>query len=146
MKTHNNKFVNKNINRRTFVKGLAMSAMLGTTLNANMSQKKHLDFSQKYLDGEDFDLTYTHQSVNITGSNSIATAINGSIPAPILRFRENQKVKIKVSNKMNEDTSIHWHGLILPSEQDGVPFVSNGFSGIKPNRFLLKKVGNKLLC
>jgi len=57
-------------------------------------------------------------------------AINGQVPAPVLRFREGEEVAINVTNRLNEHTSIHWHGLILPSSQDGVPGVSDGFQGI----------------
>jgi len=84
------------------------------------------------LRGNSFDLTYEKTPVNFTGSSKMATAINKSLPAPILRFKEGERVKLRVHNKMDVDTSIHWHGLILPSEQDGVPGISTGFKGIAP--------------
>ena len=69
--------------------------------------------------------------VNIGGSAVRKLAINGSIPGPELRFREGEEVVISVTNRLDEDTSIHWHGLLLPGEMDGVPG-ANGFPGIKP--------------
>jgi len=59
-----------------------------------------------------------------------AVTVNGSVPAPLLRFKEGQTVKLNVVNHLQEDTSIHWHGIILPFEMDGVPGVS--FADIKP--------------
>ncbi|MEB3160845.1 MAG: multicopper oxidase domain-containing protein, partial [Synechocystis sp.] len=59
-----------------------------------------------------------------------AVTVNGSVPAPLLRFKEGQTVKLKVVNHLKEDTSIHWHGIILPFDMDGVPGVS--FAGIRP--------------
>jgi CopA family copper-resistance protein len=69
----------------------------------------------------------TNFSVN--GRTGHAIAINGTIPAPLLRFREGENVRIVVQNHLDEDTSIHWHGLIVPFQMDGVPGVS--FPGIK---------------
>ncbi|MEH6669621.1 copper resistance system multicopper oxidase [Halopseudomonas sp.] len=55
---------------------------------------------------------------------------NGKSPGPVMRFKEGEEVSIKVTNNLDEMTSIHWHGLILPYKQDGVPGIS--FAGIKP--------------
>ena len=52
--------------------------------------------------------------------------------APPLRWREGDTITLNVTNHLAEDTSIHWHGIILPSSQDGVPHISDGFSGIRP--------------
>lgn len=68
--------------------------------------------------------------VNFTGKARVATAINGSIPAPTLRWREGDTVTIRVTNRLREATSIHWHGMILPFQMDGVPGIS--FAGIPP--------------
>jgi CopA family copper-resistance protein len=84
------------------------------------------------LKGSRFDLTYSPTPVNFTGKDRFATAINGSVPAPVLRWREGDTVTLNVTNSLAEDTSIHWHGIILPSSQDGVPNISDGFNGIKP--------------
>lgn len=77
-----------------------------------------------------FDLAIEHRTANITGRDRPAIAVNGTIPGPVLRFREGEEVIINVANRLNEHTSVHWHGLILPSGQDGVPGISNGFQGI----------------
>lgn len=78
----------------------------------------------------EFSLVIEHVMTNITGRSRPAIAVNGQIPSPLLRFREGEEVIINVANRLREHTSIHWHGLILPSSQDGVPGVSDGFQGI----------------
>ena len=75
-------------------------------------------------------MTIGYQPVNFTGKARVATAVNGSVPAPILRWREGDRVTLRVKNNLAVDSSIHWHGLILPTEMDGVPGLS--FGGIKP--------------
>jgi CopA family copper-resistance protein len=69
-------------------------------------------------------------SFSAEGRTANAIALNGSIPGPLLRLREGQEAVIRVTNHLDEITSIHWHGLILPPEMDGVPGVS--FAGIQP--------------
>ncbi len=69
-------------------------------------------------------------AVNFTGAPRQAMAINGSIPAPLLRFREGEEVEIHVTNNLAVDSSVHWHGFILPNAMDGVPDMT--FPGIKP--------------
>jgi L-ascorbate oxidase len=78
-----------------------------------------------------YNLSIGEKTVNITGSDRTGMAINGTIPGPVLRFKEGEDLTINVTNTMDVDTSIHWHGLILPFEQDGVPGIS--FDGIKPD-------------
>ena len=68
--------------------------------------------------------------MNFTGSTKIAQTINGSIPGPLLRWREGDTVTLRVANQLDEDTSIHWHGIVLPADMDGVPGLS--FHGIRP--------------
>ena len=84
------------------------------------------------LSGTEFDLVIEEKPVNFTGKDRFATAINGSVPAPVLRWKEGDTVTLNVTNNLAEDTSIHWHGIILPSSQDGVPNISDGFKGIPP--------------
>jgi CopA family copper-resistance protein len=84
------------------------------------------------LKGNIFNLNIGEQSVNFTGTQRKATTVNNSLPAPLLRFKEGDDIVLHVTNHLNEPTSIHWHGLILPSEMDGVPNISNDFYGIKP--------------
>lgn len=71
-----------------------------------------------------YDLTVTDTVVNYTGKERTAIAINGQLPAPTLYFTEGDTAEIHVHNKMHHETSIHWHGLILPNEQDGVPYLT----------------------
>ncbi|RSV55667.1 copper resistance system multicopper oxidase, partial [Sphingomonas koreensis] len=80
--------------------------------------------------GEDITLTIARQSMTIDGRKFRAIGLNGTVPAPLIRLREGQRVRLNVINQLEEDSSIHWHGLILPANMDGVPGVS--FPGIKP--------------
>ncbi|MBM2827722.1 MAG: copper resistance protein CopA [Actinobacteria bacterium] len=81
-------------------------------------------------DGTVIDLTIRKRTFDIAGKNAMATTIDGSVPGPLVRLREGQTAVIRVTNRLEEDTSIHWHGIILPADMDGVPGVS--FPGIKP--------------
>jgi CopA family copper-resistance protein len=86
--------------------------------------------TQEILHGTSFDLSIGETAINFTGSPRIAQTINGSIPGPLLRWREGDSVSLRVRNRLDEDTSIHWHGIILPANMDGVPGLS--FHGIRP--------------
>ncbi len=77
-----------------------------------------------------YNLTIDETTVDFSGTARPAMAINGSIPAPTLRFREGEEVEINVTNNLDTDTSVHWHGFILPAAMDGVPGLS--YPGIKP--------------
>jgi len=77
-----------------------------------------------------FDLTIGETAINITGRERTALTVNGTVPGPTLRFKEGEDITINVTNTLDVDTSIHWHGLILPFTEDGVPGLS--FDGIKP--------------
>ncbi len=120
--------------RRRFVKGLTTAGMLGSLSGLGLlaSQQAYAAPGSQVpvLDGPDFDLTIAEMPVNFTGTPRIATAVNGSIPAPVLRMREGDDITIRVTNTMKVTSSIHWHGLILPVEMDGVPGLS--FAGIRP--------------
>jgi len=82
------------------------------------------------LAGTEFNLTIAETPVNFTGTPRMATTVNGSIPAPTLRWREGDTVTLHVTNHLAEETSIHWHGILLPYQMDGVPGIS--FKGIGP--------------
>jgi CopA family copper-resistance protein len=84
------------------------------------------------LSGEDISLSIGHAPLRIDGRAAHAIAINGQVPGPLIRLREGQRVRIAVTNRLDEDTSIHWHGLLVPFQMDGVPGVS--FPGIKPGQ------------
>ena len=119
--------------RRRFVQGVAAgSGLLATGLGASVLAASSGVPQQPVLSGNQFKLSYGYKKVNFTGKNRIATAINGSVPAPILRWKQGERVTLDVTNNLATDSSIHWHGLILPSGMDGVPNISENFSGIKP--------------
>jgi len=129
------------INRRTFVKGLAVgSAAAGMGLwpsrlargagNPEGLPPHTGQGSQVTLTGTEFDLRIAESPVNFTGATRTGITVNGTIPAPLVRWREGDTVTMRVANALDEDTSIHWHGMILPANMDGVPGLS--FHGIHP--------------
>ncbi len=133
--------------RRRFVQGLALGGVLAATPKflraADMSPQTHTG-SAPVLRGTEIDLVIGQSVVNFTGSARLATTVNGSIPAPTLRLREGDEVTIRVTNRLSVATSIHWHGIILPFQMDGVPGIS--FKGIAPGetfvyRFKLQQSG-----
>jgi FtsP/CotA-like multicopper oxidase with cupredoxin domain len=71
-----------------------------------------------------YDLTIDQTTVNYSGKTKKALAINGQIPAPTLTFTEGDVAEIHVFNNLNEESSLHWHGILLPNEQDGVPYLT----------------------
>jgi FtsP/CotA-like multicopper oxidase with cupredoxin domain len=112
--------------RRRFVQGLAA----GSALLALPSAMRALASAPAVLSGTEFHLEIGELPVNFTGKPRIATVVNGQLPAPQLRWREGDEVTIRVTNRLAERTSIHWHGLIVPADMDGVPGIS--FHGIAP--------------
>jgi CopA family copper-resistance protein len=115
------------VSRRRFVVGAAGSALLlahgrGRALAAGTVPTE--------LTGPDFHLTIDELQVNYTGATRRAVAVNGQVPAPLLRMRQGDTVTIRVTNNLRERTSIHWHGFIVPADMDGVPGLS--FDGIAP--------------
>lgn len=81
-------------------------------------------------DSSVIDLSIRKETLDIAGRAAAAMTINGSLPGPLVRMQEGQTVTLNVTNQLEEDTSIHWHGILLPANMDGVPGVS--FGGIKP--------------
>ncbi|MGS2716878.1 copper resistance system multicopper oxidase [Eionea flava] len=125
------------LSRRRFVTGMAMgTAALGLGLHSSLSLSNAISNSgvkrlpPQVLRGKQFDLNIAYQAVNMTGKERTATTVNGSLPAPTLRWKEGETVTLRVKNHLAHDSSIHWHGMILPSNMDGVPGLS--FAGIKP--------------
>lgn len=119
--------------RRRFVQGLALGGLVtGLGLNARplLASSAPVTTRVSELSGRDFELNIGHQLVNFTGKERLATTVNHSLPAPILRWREGDRVRLHVHNSLDTDSSIHWHGIILPTEMDGVPGLS--FDGIAP--------------
>ncbi|PMY38109.1 copper oxidase [Pseudomonas sp. GW456-L14] len=117
--------------RRSFIKGLAAGGVLaGTGLWQQPLWARSEDGQLPALSGQQFDLFIGESQVNYSGTSRTAMTINGGLPGPLLRWREGDTVTIRVRNRLQEDTSIHWHGLILPANMDGVPGLS--FHGIAP--------------
>ncbi|MBF8642008.1 MULTISPECIES: copper resistance system multicopper oxidase [Pseudomonas] len=118
--------------RRTFVKGLAAGSLLsGLGLWQTPVWALTSPGQPTVLSGTEFDLVIGETPVTITGAKRTALTINGSLPGPLLRWREGDTVTLRVRNQLDEATSIHWHGIILPATMDGVPGLS--FSGIAPD-------------
>ncbi len=118
--------------RRTFVKSLAAGgAVAGLGLWQQPVWALTSAGQPTVLSGTDFDLTIDSLSVDFTGKRRTGMAINGSIPGPLLRWREGETVTLRVRNRLPHDTSIHWHGILLPANMDGVPGFS--FAGIAPD-------------
>ena len=119
--------------RRRFVQGLAGGAL--TVVSA-----RHFAWAAvadpgagdkgAILSGTEFNLEIGALAVNLTGQPGIATVVNGRLPAPLLRWREGDTITLRVSNRLSAPTSIHWHGMIVPADMDGVPGLS--FNGIGP--------------
>jgi CopA family copper-resistance protein len=124
------------LDRRELLRGASLLSG-GTALNALLpgwarSATPGLATSPAVLSGSDIALTIAHAPHAVEGRTGHAIAINGTVPAPLIRLREGQNVRVAVTNRLkDEDTSIHWHGIILPFQMDGVPGVS--FPGIKPS-------------
>jgi CopA family copper-resistance protein len=100
--------------------------------------------SQIALSGDVIDLTIDEQPFHLDGRTGTAMTINGTIPGPVIRLKEGQQAALRVTNRLEESSSIHWHGLLLPPAMDGVPGVS--FAGIEPGatftyRFPVKQSG-----
>lgn len=118
--------------RRTFVKSLAAGgAVAGLGLWQQPVWALTSAGQPTVLSGTEFDLTIDSMTVDFTGKRRTAMAINGSIPGPLLRWREGDTVTLRVRNRLPHDTSIHWHGILLPANMDGVPGFS--FAGIAPD-------------
>ena len=132
--------------RRRFVKGLAAggaAAALGAwPRDARGADTGRLPWGE--LRGSEFALRIGDTPMNITGAPRRAFTVNGSLPAPTLRWRKGDTVTVRVSNGLDEMSSIHWHGIVLPANMDGVPGLS--FHGIQPGetyvyRFRVKQGG-----
>lgn len=123
------------LSRRQFVHGLAAGgAMLGLGLWPKQSWALRSPGQVEVMAGTQFDLSIGETLVNYTGQVRPAITINGSVPGPILRWKEGTRVQLRVRNDLprgsihGDSTSIHWHGILLPANMDGVPGLS--FDGI----------------
>ncbi len=128
------------VGRRRFVQGIAAAGAVTALSPWDASAQT----SSAVLSGTDFKLELATLPFNVTGWTRTATAINGRIPGPTLRMREGETVTLSVTNRLPFTSSIHWHGLRIPSDMDGVPGFS--FNGIKTGetfvyRYALKQSG-----
>ena len=114
--------------RRRFVQGVAGAAGLLALPRFAMTAAQVARVA--VLSGTQFNLEIGELPVNYTGAARTAVAVNGQVPGPQLRWREGEEVTIRVTNRLTVSTSIHWHGLIVPADMDGVPGIS--FHGIAP--------------
>ena len=107
------------LSRRRFVTGVASSTALGLLGNFGIAHSKPFVSSgftpQPAFSGNSFKLDIGYLPVNFTGQNRQAIAVNGSIPSPVLRWKEGERVTLDVKNNLAADSSIHWHGIILPT-------------------------------
>ncbi|HEX7743425.1 MAG TPA: multicopper oxidase domain-containing protein, partial [Sphingobium sp.] len=122
------------VDRRSLIRGaagLAGAVALARAFPAwARSGTAGLNTGSGALSGEHIALTVGKSHFSTGGRSGHAVTVNGTLPAPLIRLKEGQIVRIAVTNALEEDTSIHWHGLILPFQMDGVPGVS--FPGIRP--------------
>ena len=139
------------LSRRRFVQGLAAGgavASLGLWPKTSWALKG--SGQPNVLSGTEFDLTIGETPMNFTGRTRPAITVNGSLPAPLLRWREGSTVNLRVANALpagsihGSETSIHWHGILLPANMDGVPGLS--FHGISRGeayqyRFQVRQAG-----
>ncbi|KZC40554.1 MULTISPECIES: copper resistance system multicopper oxidase [Rhodanobacter] len=125
------------LSRRRFVQGLALgSAVAGFGLLRPPNAWALTSPGQPtVLSGTDFALDVVETAVNFTGAARPAITVNGSVPGPLLRWRQGTTVNLRVTNRLRVPTSIHWHGIILPFQMDGVPGIS--FGGIAPGESFL---------
>lgn len=122
---------NISISRRQFVQGIGSAGALaafGWDSMAALSETATRTPAE--LSGTHFELTLDTLPVNFTGRHTVARGVNGSSPGPTLRWREGDTITIAVTNRLKEPGSIHWHGMRIPTEMDGVPGLS--YRGIAP--------------
>jgi CopA family copper-resistance protein len=116
--------------RRTFVKGLAIGGAVAGLGGWRVPLSAQAAAKASTLSGTEFDLSIGESPMNFTGAVKTAIAVNGTVPAPTLRWKEGDTVTVRVANRLQEPASIHWHGILLPANMDGVPGLS--FAGIHP--------------
>ncbi len=138
----------KDFDRRQLLRGASLigGGLALTTLLPSWAQSATpgLAPAMPTLKGANIDLAISHSHLMVDGRAGHAVTINGTVPGPLLRLREGQDVRLSVKNELAEDTSIHWHGILVPFQMDGVPGVT--FPGIKPGQtfvyeFPIKQAG-----
>ncbi|MEG3050462.1 MAG: copper resistance system multicopper oxidase [Thermomonas sp.] len=135
----------RGITRRNVLRGIALGgAAAGLGLWREPVWALSAPNQSGVIAGDAFDLSIGRSPINITGRAASAITVNGSLPGPILRWREGDTVTLRVRNTLTETSAIHWHGLLLPANMDGVPGLS--FHGIEPGsdyvyRFKVRQSG-----
>jgi FtsP/CotA-like multicopper oxidase with cupredoxin domain len=119
-----------NGSRRRFVQSLGCSGAAAALGLISIGSRSGAAASAPPLRGSEFDLTLSETALNVRGGSRPATAVNGGVPGPTLHWREGTTVTLRVHNTLRTPSSIHWHGIVLPFEMDGVPGIS--FEGIAP--------------
>src|SRR5580700_7327954 len=122
-----------NRSRRCFVQGLAGGALAAVSprhFGWALADAAAVGDAGAELSGSEFNLEIWALPVNFSGQPGMATGVNGRLPAPLLRWREGDTITLRVTNRLAAPSSIHWHGLIVPADMDGVPGLS--FEGIAP--------------
>ena len=113
--------------------GIALSSLFPAwARSGTMGSMSGPNPASEVLSGEHIALTVGEAHFSVGGKAGHACTVNGTVPGPIIRLKEGQKVRLSVTNTLKEDSSIHWHGILLPFQMDGVPGVS--FPGIKPSQ------------
>ena len=122
------------IARRALLRGLAIaggaSALSALAPGWARATSPGLAAATPALSGEDIALTIGHGMATVGSRRAHAFAVNGNSPAPLIRLRQGQRVRLAVTNTLAEDSSLHWHGVLVPFQFDGVPGIS--FPGIRP--------------
>ncbi|MBV6809850.1 copper resistance system multicopper oxidase [Xanthomonas campestris pv. pennamericanum] len=133
------------LSRRRFVQGLALGGVAAASGLWRYDARAAAQATTPVLRGSTQSLQIGRLPVNFTGHTRSAITVNQSLPAPTLRWREGDTVGVRVRNALTDQpTSVHWHGLLLPANMDGVPGMS--FDGIAPGqeyhyRFALRQSG-----
>jgi CopA family copper-resistance protein len=130
--------------RRRILQGVGAAAAAAGLRPARFVAAANIQSEPGRLRGTEFNLEIGAAPVNFTGEQRIATAVNGMVPAPTLYWREGDTITLRVTNRLPGLSSIHWHGILLPAQMDGVPGLS--FGGIHPGqtfvyRFAVKQSG-----
>lgn len=120
------------LSRRSLLRGAALAGGGLVAVGAFPAWAQHdsdgLPRDLQVVSGPEIELRVHHLTMRIDGKPSHAVGINGGVPAPLIRLREGQDVVLRVVNELDEETSLHWHGLLVPAQYDGVPGLS--FPGI----------------
>jgi len=134
-----------NINRRSFLgSSLAAGGLIGAA-TAMPAWARGADMNGPAIrqgfdevSGRSIDLNIARGAFSVQGRRGMGVAVNGSVPGPLVRLKEGEPVDLNVTNSLDEDSSIHWHGLLVPFQFDGVPGVS--FPGIRPGQTFTYKM------